>query len=71
MNTAQEKIVTALDSYPAGFSMTEASVFTVDRGLQEGVVRKISLHKKEPDRMLGFHLNPLKPFNANGVPSGA
>lgn len=69
MMTAPEKIVKAIDAYPAGFSMPEESIFTSKKGISEEVVRELSAHKKEPERMLEIRLNALKTFFAKPMPT--
>ena len=54
--------------YKYGFHEKEQYVFKSKRGLDEGVVRDISWHKKEPAWMLEFRLKALKYFQMKPLP---
>lgn len=56
------------DSYKYGFSKPENYAFKSKRGLDEGVVRDISAHKKEPQWMLDFRLRSLQMFYKKQMP---
>ena len=55
-------------NYKYGFHEKENYVFKSKKGLDEGVVRNISWHKKEPQWMLDFRLRSLKYFGMKPLP---
>jgi len=57
------------DDYQFGFKDPENNVFKSGKGLDEGIVRKISAIKKEPDWMLNFRLKAYKHFKTRNIPS--
>jgi Fe-S cluster assembly protein SufB len=58
-----------IDQYQFGFSDPDTSVFRSRKGLDEGVVRKISTMKQEPEWMLKFRLKALKHFQNRPMPT--
>ncbi|MCI2111767.1 MAG: Fe-S cluster assembly protein SufB [Bacilli bacterium] len=56
------------DSYKYGFKTDAKVLFTTGKGLNEGVVRAISKHKREPEWMLEYRLRALKAFEAMPLP---
>jgi len=57
-----------LDEYKYHFITRDNPVFKSEKGLSEGVVRKISAHKEEPEWMLDFRLRALEIFNSKPMP---
>jgi Fe-S cluster assembly protein SufB len=58
-----------LDEYKYGFVTQDKPVFKAKKGLNEEVVREISLHKAEPQWMLDFRLKALKIFRSKPMPT--
>ncbi len=54
--------------YRYGFSMPESHVYKAKKGLDEGVVKKISKLKKEPSWMTEFRLNAYRAFKDRPMP---
>lgn len=59
---------TAANEYQYGFHDADKSVFKSPKGLTEGIVRKISGMKKEPEWMLERRLEGLRLFNEKPMP---
>src|SRR5262245_31608809 len=66
--TAQSRLAKKLDNYEFGFAMPERPVFRVPKGLNEDIVRQISLHKKEPAWMTEFRLKAYAIFKQKVMP---
>ncbi|MEX2528263.1 MAG: Fe-S cluster assembly protein SufB [Gemmatimonadota bacterium] len=58
-----------LDEYKYHFITEDEPVFRSDRGLNEKVVREISVQKGEPQWMLDFRLKALKIYNSKPMPT--
>ena len=70
MGTEQNaKFLNELDEYQYGFKDPETFVFKSQKGLNEEVVRQISLMKGEPQWMLEFRLKALKHFLQRPMPN--
>jgi len=70
MGTEQNaKFLNELDEYQYGFKDPETFVFKSQKGLNEDVVRQISLMKGEPQWMLEFRLKALKHFQQRPMPN--
>lgn len=54
--------------YKFGFSMPEKNVFKARKGLDENIVKNISLMKKEPEWMREFRLKAYSGFNKRKMP---
>jgi Fe-S cluster assembly protein SufB len=65
----QDTFLEQLGEYQYGFSDPDISVFKTEKGLNEGVVRQISLIKKEPEWMLDFRLKALKHYMQRPMPN--
>ena len=63
---ALEKITGA--EYPYGF-VTDVESETIPRGLNEDVVRNISMRKNEPEWMLDLRLKGLRLFGRKPMPA--
>jgi len=60
MSTVNDKLDTFLDrEYEAGF-VTEIESVTFPKGLDEGVIRRLSAVKREPEFMLEWRLNAYR-----------
>lgn len=66
--TIQRQAVQKLFSYPFGFSMPERAVFRTKRGIDEDVVRQISLRKGEPAWMKDSRLKAYAGFKQAKMP---
>ncbi len=59
-----------MGAYELGWHDTEADyVFKPKKGLNEEIIREMSLMKHEPDWMLQFRLNAYKRFLAKPTPT--
>ena len=65
----QDTFLDQLGDYQYGFSDPDTSVFKTEKGLNEGVVRKISEIKNEPEWMLEFRLKALKHYMLRPMPN--
>ncbi|MBW6474789.1 MAG: Fe-S cluster assembly protein SufB [Anaerolineaceae bacterium] len=65
----QDTFLEQLGEYQYGFSDPDTSVFKTEKGLNEGVVRQISVIKKEPEWMLEFRLKALKHYMQRPMPN--
>jgi len=65
----QDTFLEQLGEYQYGFSDPDISVFKTEKGLNEGVVRQISVIKKEPEWMLDFRLKALKHYIQRPMPN--
>jgi Fe-S cluster assembly protein SufB len=65
----QDTFLEQLGEYQYGFSDPDISVFKTEKGLNEGVVRQISIIKKEPEWMLDFRLKALKHYMQRPMPN--
>jgi Fe-S cluster assembly protein SufB len=65
----QDTFLEQLGEYQYGFSDPDISVFKTEKGLNEGVVRQISVIKKEPEWMLDFRLKALKHYMQRPMPN--
>ncbi len=65
----QDTFLDQLGDYQYGFSDPDISVFKTEKGLNEGVVRKISEIKNEPEWMLEFRLKALKHYIQRPMPN--
>lgn len=65
----QDTFLDQLGDYQYGFSDPDISVFKTEKGLNEGVVRKISEIKNEPEWMLEFRLKALKHYMLRPMPN--
>src|SRR5690625_7808775 len=67
----QSELVTSLglDDYKYHFITEDKPVFKAERGLSEGIVRQISAHKEEPERMLEFRLRALEIYYSKPMPT--
>lgn len=65
----QDTFLEQLGEYQYGFSDPDTSVFKTEKGLNEDVVRKISLIKREPEWMLEFRLKALKHYMQRPMPN--
>jgi len=65
----QDTFLEQLGEYQYGFSDPDTSVYKTEKGLNEDVVRKISLIKKEPEWMLDFRLKALKHYMQRPMPN--
>ncbi|MBE0684371.1 MAG: Fe-S cluster assembly protein SufB [Anaerolineaceae bacterium] len=65
----QDTFLEQLGEYQYGFSDPDISVFKTEKGLNEGVVRQISIIKKEPEWMLEFRLKALKHYMQRPMPN--
>ncbi len=65
----QDAFLEQLGEYQYGFSDPDTSVFKTEKGLNEGVVRQISMMKNEPDWMLEFRLKALKHYMQRPMPN--
>jgi len=65
----QDTFLEQLGEYQYGFSDPDTSVYKTEKGLNEDVVRKISLIKKEPKWMLDFRLKALKHYMQRPMPN--
>lgn len=68
MSVKAQLATKSLDTYSAGFSMPEVSIHKTPRGLNEDVVRMISMWKKEPGWMTEKRLAALKIFRDKIMP---
>jgi len=67
--TKKEKAVFKKDDYKYGFHDPEKFIYKAEKGLNEEVVRNISLMKKEPAWMLEFRLRSLRLFFEKPMPN--
>jgi Fe-S cluster assembly protein SufB len=65
----QDTFLEQLGEYQYGFSDPDISVFKTEKGLNESVVRQISVIKKEPEWMLDFRLKALKHYMQRPMPN--
>lgn len=65
----QDTFLEQLGEYQYGFSDPDTSVFKTEKGLNEGVVRQISVIKNEPEWMLEFRLKALKHYMQRPMPN--
>ncbi len=68
MSVKAQLATKSLDTYSAGFSMPEISIHKTPRGLNEDVVKMISMWKKEPGWMTEKRLTALKIFRDKPMP---
>lgn len=68
MSVKAQLATKSLDTYSAGFSMPEISIHKTPRGLNEDVVKMISMWKKEPGWMTEKRLAALKIFEEKKMP---
>jgi len=61
--------ITGFTDYKYGFSYPDKSVFKPQKGLSEGLVRKISEQKREPEWMLENRLRGLRAFLRKPMPN--
>lgn len=70
MGTSQaNSFLNSIDEYQYGFSDPETYVFKSHKGLDEEVVKQISLMKQEPQWMLDFRLKALTHFKIRPMPN--
>lgn len=62
MDDSKKKIDAIVGDYQYGFHTESTPVYTTGKGLNEGVIRAISAHKKEPQWMLDFRLKSYQKF---------
>lgn len=62
MDDNKKKIDAIVGDYQYGFHTESTPVYTTGKGLNEGVIRAISAHKKEPQWMLDFRLKSYQKF---------
>src|SRR3989344_4027736 len=55
-------------NYSGSFRVPEKSVFKSKMGINEEIIREISLHKKEPKWMLDFRLKSFEVFKEKAMP---
>jgi len=67
--STDEKLIQSIGDYKYGFKDPEVHVFKSKKGLDEGVVTKISQMKEEPEWMLNFRLKALKHYQARPMPT--
>lgn len=67
--STDEKLINSIGDYKYGFSDPEIHVFKSRKGLDEDVVKEISLIKGEPEWMLKFRLKALKHFQGRPTPT--
>jgi Fe-S cluster assembly protein SufB len=67
--STDEKLIESIGDYKYGFKDPEVHVFKSKKGLDEGVVREISMMKGEPEWMLNFRLKALKHYQARPMPN--
>ncbi|PKO07641.1 MAG: Fe-S cluster assembly protein SufB [Chloroflexi bacterium HGW-Chloroflexi-3] len=65
----QDTFLEQLGEYQYGFSDPDTSVFKTEKGLNEDVVRQISVIKNEPEWMLDFRLKALKHYIQRPMPN--
>jgi len=66
---SQSEMLHNFGEYQYGFSDPETYVFKSRKGLDEGIVRKISALKGEPEWMLEFRLKALRHFQQRPMPT--
>lgn len=59
----------ALNGYPEGFSTPEKYQYKTGKGLNEQIVRDISVRKNEPEWMLEYRLQALRYFEERPMPA--
>ncbi|MEA5026041.1 MAG: Fe-S cluster assembly protein SufB [Erysipelotrichaceae bacterium] len=64
----KDQIINGQDDYQYGFNDGDVSVFKVDKGLREDVIRAISQKKHEPEWMLDFRLKAYAHFLKRPLP---
>jgi Fe-S cluster assembly protein SufB len=62
MDDNKKKIDSIVGDYQYGFKTDSIPIFSIDKGLNEGVIRTISKHKNEPEWMLDFRLKSYQKF---------
>ena len=62
------ELLEGLDEYKWDFKDPSTHVFRTRKGLDEEIVRQISMKKEEPDWMLEFRLKALKHFEERVMP---
>ncbi len=67
--STDEKLINSIGDYKYGFSDPEIHVFKSRKGLDEDVVKEISMMKGEPEWMLKFRLKALKHFQGRPTPT--
>ena len=67
--STDEKLINSIGDYKYGFSDPEIHVFKSRKGLDEDVVKDISMMKGEPEWMLKFRLKALKHFQGRPTPT--
>jgi Fe-S cluster assembly protein SufB len=63
------ELLDEIEEYQFGFSDPDTFVYRGQKGLDEGVVRQISMMKGEPDWMLAFRLKALKHYQERPMPT--
>jgi len=58
----QEKDIKKISKYKYGFNEGETSILKLNKGLNQEIIKEISLIKKEPEWMLKFRLESLSNF---------
>lgn len=68
-NNPETNFFDGLNDYQFGFSDPDTFVFKSEKGLDETIVRQISIKKDEPEWMLDFRLKALKHYQQRPMPS--
>ncbi|MBA3021520.1 Fe-S cluster assembly protein SufB [Propionicimonas sp.] len=69
LGATQEQHLDALGAYQYGWHDSDAAGISAQRGLNEGVVRRISALKSEPEWMLELRLKSLRMFERKPMPT--
>src|SRR5664280_511931 len=69
LGATQEEHLDALGAYQYGWHDSDAAGISAQRGLNEGVVRRISALKNEPEWMLELRLKALKLYQRKPMPT--
>lgn len=67
--SSDAQILEGIGDYKYGFSDPETFVYKSKKGLNEEIVRQISLMKEEPEWMLEFRLKALEHFRQRPIPT--
>ncbi len=67
--SSDAQILEGIGDYKYGFSDPETFVYKSKKGLNEEIVRQISLMKEEPEWMLEFRLKALEHFQQRPIPT--
>ncbi len=69
MSDTDAKVAVDLGKYKLGWSDEEDYVYKPQRGLNEDIIREMSVMKKEPDWMLNFRLRSYDIYKKKPMPN--